>query len=135
MSKRLLPVLSVLVLTALAATAVQASAAARAGAWSGQATSMDADFKYGKVSFTVRGSTIRNLKIESVTVSGCGGMKTIVVPRVKIKGTRFAASYQPVEDVDDTIIVRGTINGRSAKGTFTEGPLCEGEGKFTARAR
>jgi hypothetical protein len=135
MSKRLVLVLSLLGLIALGGTAVQASAAARAGAWRGQATSKDGSFKYGKVSFRVRGSTIRNLEIESVTMSGCGGMKTIVVPRLRIRGTRFSASYKPVPDVDDTIIVRGTIKGGTARGTFSEGPLCVGEGKFTARAR
>jgi nitrous oxidase accessory protein NosD len=114
-----------------------ADAAARAGRWTGQATSKDSDFKYGKVSFRVRGRTIRDLKIESVTVSGCGGlgMKTISVPRLTIKGTRFSGSYRPVPDVDDVIIVRGTISGSRARGTFSEGPLCVGEGRFTARAR
>ena len=133
MSKRLIVVR--LLLGSLATT--DALAAARAGAWRGQATSKNTDFKYGKVTFRVKGSYIRDLKIESVTVSGCGGlgMKTVFVPKVRIKGTRFSASYRPVPDVDDIIIVRGTIKGRSAKGTFSEGPLCEGEGKFTARAR
>ena len=122
---------------ALGAMAVDAGAAARAGAWRGQATSKDSDFKYGKVTFRVKGSFIRDLKIESVTMSGCGGlgMKTVFVPKVRIRGTTFSGSYKPVEDVDDIIIVRGTINGRTAKGTFSEGPLCEGEGKFTARAK
>ena len=126
-----------LVSLVLGAVAADALAAARAGAWRGQATSKDGSFKYGKVSFRVRGSFIRDLKIESVTVSGCGGlgMKTVFVPKARIRGTRFSAAYKTVPDADDTIIVRGTINGRSARGTFSEGPLCEGEGKFTARAR
>ena len=137
MSKRLVVVVSVLVSLASGAVAADALAGARSGAWRGQATSTNTSFKYGKVTFRVRGSYIRNLKIESVTVSGCGGlgMKTVFVPKVRIRGTRFSASYKPVPDVDDVIIVRGTINGSKAKGTFSEGPLCEGEGKFTARAR
>ena len=135
MSKRLVVVFSVLVSISLGAVAVDAVAAARAGAWRGQATSKDGSFKYGKVTFRVRGSTIRDLKIESVTVSGCGGMKTIFVPRARISGTRFSATYKPLPDVDDEIKVRGTISGRTARGTFSEGPLCGGEGKFTARAR
>lgn len=134
MTKRLVLVFSVLLSIALGAVAVDAVAAARTGAWRGQATSKDSSFKYGKVSFRVRGAFIRDLKIESVTVSGCGGMKTIFVPRARIRGSRFSATYKPVPDLDDTIIVRGTISGRSARGTFSEGPLCVGEGKFTARA-
>ncbi len=123
-----------LALACLVAPAL-AGAAARSGAWTGQATSKDGDFKYGKVTFRVRGATIRNLKIEGVTVSGCGGYKTIFVPRATIRGTRFSAVYKPLPDVDDTIIVRGTISGTRAKGTFSEGPTCVGAGKFTARAR
>ena len=38
-------------------------------------------------------------------------MKTIFVPKARIRGTKFSAAYKPVPDVDDTIIVRGTING------------------------
>jgi hypothetical protein len=135
MSKLLVVVLSMVAVIALGAMAVDASGKARAGSWKGQATSKDGTFKYGKVSFRVRGSFIRNLEIESVTVSGCGGMKSIVVPKLRIRGNRFSGSYEPVPGVDDIIIVRGTISGRSARGTFTEGPTCQGEGKFTARAR
>lgn len=137
MTKRLMVVLAILVSIGSVAVAADALAAARSGPWRGQATSTDGSFKYGKVSFRVRGSYIRDLKIESVTVSGCGGlgMKTIFVPKARIRGTKFSAAYQPVPDVEDTIIVRGTINGSKAKGTFSEGPLCQGKGKFTARAR
>ena len=113
-----------------------AGAAAEPGPWKGRATSNDGTFKYGKVTFRVRGKTMRNLKIESVTVGGCGGlgMKSIIVPKLTIKGTKFRGVYKPVPDVDDTIIVTGTISGGKAKGKFTEGPLCQGAGKFTARA-
>jgi len=134
MRTRLLIALALLCLAAVPATV---GAAAKAGSWRGQATSKDGKFRYGKVTFRVSGTTMRNLKIESVTVSNCGGLglKTVFVPRVRIRGTRFSAAYKPVKDVDDTIIVRGTIKGRSARGTFSEGPTCVGEGKFTARAR
>ncbi len=113
-----------------------AEAAPRPGPWKGQATSKDGTFQYGKVTFRVRGRTIRNLKIESVTVGGCGGlgMKSIVVPKLTISGRKFRGVYQPVPGVDDTIIVTGTISRGRARGTFTEGPLCSAEGKFTARA-
>src|SRR3712207_7384589 len=85
------------VFVALAVAAV-AHAAPRSGAWKGQATSTDTDFKYGKVSFRVKGNTVRNLKIEGVTVSGCGGFMTIVVPKLTIKGTKLSGSYKPVAD-------------------------------------
>ena len=128
--------LTVIALLCLLTVAVAvAEAAPQAGAWRGQATSMDTDFKYGKVSFRVVGNTIRNLKIEGVTVTGCGGYKDVFVPKLTIKGTKFSGSYKPVADVDDVIIVRGTITSRSAKGTFTEGPTCEGKGRFTAKPK
>jgi hypothetical protein len=121
---------------AVAIPPAAAEAAAEPGPWKGRATSKDGTFRYGKVTFRVRGRTIRNLKIESVTVGGCGGlgMKSIVVPKLTITGRRFRGVYKPVPDVDDTIIVTGTISGGRARGTFTEGPLCSAEGKFTARA-
>jgi hypothetical protein len=131
---RRLLIAALLCLIALAGATV-AHAAARQGAWKGQATSVDRSFKYGKVTFRVKGSTIHNLKIESVTVSGCGGLKSIVVPKLKIKGKRFTGAYQPVAGVDDIISVNGRISGGTAKGTFSEGPLCQGAGRFTARAR
>src|SRR5688500_6418437 len=112
-----------------------ASAAAEPGRWRGQATSKDGTFKYGKVTFRVRGRTIRKLKIEAVTVSGCGGFKDIIVPKARIRGKRFSATYKPVPGSDEVIIVKGRISVRRASGTFSEGPLCVGEGKFTARAR
>jgi hypothetical protein len=133
MRTRLLVIAAVLCVAATALPAL-ADAAARSGSWKGQATSEDGSFKYGKVTFRVRGNTIRNLKIEGVTVSGCGGFKSIVVPRLTIRGSRFSGSYKPVPDVDDVIIVRGTISGRTARATFSEGPTCVGKGRFTARA-
>ena len=130
---RRLLVLAALSLVALAGAAV-AHAAVRQGSWKGQATSIDRKSKYGKVTFKVKGSTIRNLKIESVTTSGCGGFKSVVVPKLKIKGTRFTGTYKPVPGVDDIISVNGKISGGKASGTFSEGPLCGNGGRFSARA-
>ena len=110
-----------------------ADAAVPGGSWKGRATSTDGDFRYGKVTFKVRGKTMRSLKIESVTVSGCGGFMTIVVPKLTIKGSKFSGTYKPLADSDQTIIVTGTISSRKATGKFTAGPTCVGEGKFTAR--
>jgi nitrous oxidase accessory protein NosD len=129
MKTRIALVLSV----ALAVAAPSAEGAARAGAWKGKATSPDGTFKYGKVTFRVKGNTVRNLKIEAVTVSGCGGFTTIVVPKLTIKGTKLSGSYKPLPDSDQIIIVTGTISGTKARAKFTAGPTCVGEGKFTAR--
>ena len=133
----MLPRIAVLAALALLAALPLADAggAVKAGQWVGQATNMKGDFKYGKVTFKVKGNTIRNLKIESVTTSGCGGFKSVIVPKLTIKGTRFIGAYQPVPGVDDIISVNGTIKGGKAKGTFSEGPLCQNAGRFTARAK
>lgn len=124
-----------LVLVALVAIPVaEAIAAPKSGTWTGKATNMTRDVDYGKVTFTVKGKTIRNLKIESVTTDGCGGLKSVIVPKLTITGNRFKGSYQPVAGVDDIIVVHGTFKGTTAKGTFNEGPLCENAGRFTAKA-
>ena len=119
----------------LAAMPAAAGAAVEQGAWAGRATSMKGDFKYGKVTFRVKGKTMRNLTIEGVTTSGCGGFKSVIVPKLTIKGTRFTGAYAPVPGVDDIISVNGTIKNGKAKGTFSEGPLCQNAGRFTAKAK
>jgi hypothetical protein len=119
---------------ALLVFATMVEAAAAPGLWKGRATSTDRKTQYGKVTFRVRGTTMRNLKIESVT-SSCGGLKTVFVPKLRIKGNRFTGAYQPVAGVDDIISVNGTISGGRARGTFSEGPLCQGDGRFTAAHR
>lgn len=113
---------------------------ALAARWSGQAFSLQSDFRYGKVSFTTSGSTMRNLKIEGVTTSGCGGYKSVIVPKLKIKGGKFSANYIPFPGLNDRIIVRGSIKGSRASGVFAEGPIdvgkapvCQNSGRFTAR--
>jgi hypothetical protein len=134
MLPRLLTAAAVALFAAL--PVAEAGAVVKGGAWAGKATSMDRSIRYGKVTFKVKGKTMRNLKIEGVTVSStCGGLTTIVVPKLTIKGNRFIGAYQPVPGVDDIISVNGTIKGGTAKGTFSEGPLCSGAGRFTARAK
>ncbi len=124
----------VLLSLAVLIPAVFAEAAGRNGAWKGSATSSDGKTRYGKVTFTVKSAKMKNLKIESVTTSSdCGGLKSVVVPKLTIKNNRFTGAYQPVAGVDDIISVNGTFKNGVAKGTFSEGPLCEGDGKFTAR--
>ena len=125
--------IALVVTAALAVAAPSAEGAATGGSWKGKATSTDGDFNYGKVTFRVKGNTVRNLKIEAVTVSGCGGFTTIVVPKLTIRGTKLSGSYKPVPDSDQIIIVTGTIKGRTAKAKFTAGPTCVGEGRFTAK--
>ena len=133
----MLPRLAVLAaLTLFAALpAADAGAAVKAGQWAGKATNIDRDFNYGKVTFRVKGNTMRNLVIRAVTTSGCGGFKDVVVPKLTIKGNRFTGAYQPVPGVDDIISVNGTFKGNTAKGVFSEGPLCQNAGRFTARAK
>jgi len=118
----------------LAALAVPALAlAAPAGKYKGQATAQDGKFRYGKVTFTVKGSSIRNLTIRGVTTSGCGGFKDVVVPSLKIRGSSFSGTYKPVKGVDDKITVKGSFKGSKASGTFKEGPACVNRGRFTAK--
>ena len=103
------------------------------GKWTGTSTNMAGDFSYGKVSFTVARGVVRDFVIEGVTVSGCGGYKSIVVPRLTIKGTSISGSYDPVPGVQDTITVKARFAGGAIRGTFTEGPTCVGAGRFVAR--
>ena len=129
------------VLVAATAGCLLLIAASPAGAakWTGKATNLAGDFNYGKVTFTTSGSTMKNLKIEGVTTSGCGGYKNVLVPKLKIKGGKFSATYVPVPGLNDVVRVQGSINGSKATGQFSEGPLdiakpplCQNKGKFTA---
>lgn len=109
---------------------------ADASKWVGRATNLKGDFNYGKVTFTVKGGFIRNLKIEAVTTkSSTIPFTTVVVPKAKIRGNTFSARHVPVPGIEDVIKVSGTIKGSIAKGRFQEGPLIPCEGKFTARKR
>lgn len=103
--------------------------------YEGSATNSTGTFNYGKVTFTVNGSTMKDLKIEGVTTSGCGGYKNVIVPRVKIRGTKFSAGYVPIPGLDDIVTVSGTIRNGRVTGIFNEGPLCQNSGKFTARRK
>jgi hypothetical protein len=128
-----------LAVLAAAAFLVTGATPALAAKWTGKATNLAGDFNYGKVTFTTSGSTMKNLVIEGVTTSGCGGYKSVIVPKLKIRGGKFSASYVPVPGLNDVIRVRGTIRGSRASGQFSEGPLdiskpplCQNKGKFTA---
>jgi len=103
--------------------------------YEGKATNSAGDFNYGKVTFTVSGTTMKDLKIEGVTTSGCGGYKNVIVPKIKIRGTKFSAGYVPVPGLDDIVTVSGTIRNGKVTGIFAEGPLCQNDGKFTARKK
>ena len=120
---------------AVPAPAVAPRAAIPQGSWEGTSTNMTGDFAYGKVSFTVARGKVTKFRIEGVTVSGCGGYKTIVVPRLAISGSSISGRYVPVPGVDDVITVKARYAGGAIRGTFTEGPLCSGAGRFVARPR
>ena len=124
-----------LLLTAGSAVASPATPArgVPTGKWAGTSTNMAGDVNYGKASFTVRRGVVTDFVIEGVTVNGCGGYKSIVVPRLTIKGSSIGGSYDPVPGVQDTITVKGRFAGGVIRGTFTEGPTCVGAGRFVAR--
>lgn len=124
--------LSSLVLMAFVAFSSTAYAASK---WEGTSTNTKGDFNYGKVTFTLQGNTIKNFKIEGVTTSGCGGYKSVIVPKIKVRGSKFSAGYVPVPGLDDIVVVNGKIRGNTATGTFSEGPLCSNAGKFRAKRK
>ena len=126
--------LILLILTFVCSITVASSAYA-ASKWEGTSTNLKGDFRYGKVSFTLEGKTIKNFIVEGVTTSGCGNYKSVVVPKMKVKGNKFSAYYTPIPGINDVIIVTGTIKGNSASGTFSEGPLCSNSGKFKAKKK
>ncbi len=115
------------------ASVPESAPAAASGQWVGKATNLDGTVNYGAVRFTVRGDRVRNFVIEGVTTE-CGYM-SLAMNTMRIKGNRLTGAYQPVEDIDQIIVVNATFSGRTITGTFTSGPLCGGEGAFSARAR
>lgn len=124
------------------AAVLAVSVSLTSGAWAadkyvGKATNSTGDVSYGKVTFTVKGSKIKGFEVEGATVGNgnCGGYKGVVVPTMKLKGSRIVGSYQPIAGIDDIITVNGRIKGGKARGVFTEGPLCQLEGRFTASRR
>ncbi len=135
----------VLALLALLAVPTTVGAAGPAGTYKGRATSMDRDFKYGKVTMKVRGSKVTNLKIESVTTTGCGGfMNVIFAPNdpetqivegsARIRNGRLKVKYRPVRDVEDqATTIDARVSGGKVTGTFRSGDLCVNAGRFTAR--
>lgn len=133
-----LAVTAAAVLTAANASAAPAPNVAPAaagipqGKWTGTSTNTEGTFNYGKVSFTVASGAVTKFTIAGVTVSGCGGYMSIVVPRIPIKGKSFSGSYVPVKGIDQTVTVSGRLTGAQIKGTFKSGPTCVGAGRFTA---
>ena len=121
-----------LVAAASSAAATPAGGGVPQGQWTGTSTNMDGTFNYGKVSFTVGKGVITNFRIEAVTVSGCGGYRNILLPRLTIKGRSITGSYEPVPGIDDVVIVTARYVGGKIRGTFTEGPTCVGKGRFVA---
>ena len=115
------------------ATGIPARGGVVQGPWTGTSTNVAGDFSYGQVSFTVARGVVKDFIIEGVTVSGCGGYKSIVVPRLTIKGSSISGSYDPVPGVQDTITVKARFAAGVIRGTFTEGPTCVGAGRFVAR--
>ena len=71
---------AVLALLIVALVAVPVALAAPAGSYKGQATGVDGTFKYGKVTFTVKGSTIRNLRVRGVLHLGWAIFHLLIVP-------------------------------------------------------
>lgn len=138
------PALLLTIAGASLALAVPATAAAPQ-TFKGKATGVDGKFRYGNVTMKVSGAKLKTLKIESVTTTGCGGfMNVVITPGVEgsritkgsatIKGGRLSLTYVPTIDVaEQATTVKATITGRTVKGTFKSGPLCENEGRFSAK--
>jgi len=137
---------SLVSLALLAALALAAPAdAGTAGTYKGRATSMDRDFKYGKVTMKVRNGKVTSLVIKAVTTTGCGGfMDVVFAPKdpetqivkgsAKLQSGRLSVTYRPVKSVEDqTTTIKARIVGSKVTGTFKSGDLCVNEGRFTAR--
>ena len=137
---------SLVSLALLAALALAAPAdAGTAGTYKGRATSMDRDFKYGKVTMKVRGGKVTSLVIKAVTTTGCGGfMDVVFAPNdpetqivkgsAKLQAGRLSVTYRPVKSVEDqTTTIKARIVGSKVTGTFKSGGVCVNEGRFTAR--
>ena len=133
------------VATALCVTFAAPAVAGPSATYRGRATNMDRDFRYGKVKVVVRDARVRNVTIEAVTTSGCGGFMTLVFApsdpetqivsgSAKVRNGRFVVKYRPVRSIEDqTTEIRARVTKRSITGTFASGDLCGNEGRFTAR--
>ena len=139
--RRSLTLLSLLSALSLAAPAT----AGTAGTYTGRATSMDRDFRYGKVTMKVRAGKVTSLVIRAVTTTGCGGfMDVVFAPRdpetdivkgsARLRNGRLSVTYRPVRSIEDqTTTIAARIVGSRVTGTFESGTLCENAGRFTAR--
>jgi hypothetical protein len=107
--------------------------AAPAGRYKGRVTGDS-----GKVTFKVVGNKLKKFTIDGVGATCPSGfmLVTVYVPEAKIKrdGT-FFRRYRPVQDVDQTITLKGRFSGGKASGTVKAGPLCVYKEKWTARKR
>jgi hypothetical protein len=133
-----------LVVATLGALAIPAQAAGPDGTYKGQAKSLKSDFRYGKVTFKVRGSKVTKAIIEGVTTTGCGGFMSVVFApgdpetqivsgSAKIKNGRFSVKYRPVRDIEDqATTIKARFSGGKVTGTFESGDLCVNDGRFTA---
>lgn len=140
--RRVLPVLAVAACLALPAAVGGATGTL---VYKGKATSTARDFKYGAVTVKRRAARVTNIKIESVTTTGCGGFMTLVFapsdPETQItKGSArirdglLSVTYRPVRSIEDqTTTIRARFSGSRVTGTFKSGGLCVNAGRFTAR--
>jgi hypothetical protein len=135
-----------LVLLACAVAAVPALAAAFDGKYTGKATNLAGDFKYGKVTVKVAKNKVTYLEIEAVTTSGCGGFMDVVFapkdPETQIIGGSakiganggFKVKYRPVRSIEDQhTTIKARFSGGKVRGTFASTDLCVNEGRFSAK--
>lgn len=134
-----------LVLAASLALVAPATAGSAAKTYTGKATSLDTTFKYGKVTVKTKGSKVTQVKIESVTTTGCGGFMTVIFsPATKgtkilkgsatIKGGKLNVTYLPDATVEDQqTTIKATFKGSKVTGTFASEELCVNKGRFTAK--
>ena len=90
----------------------------------------------GKVTFRVVGNKVKKFTIDGVGATCPNGftLVTVYVPEAKIRRDgSFYKRYQPVEDVDQKITLKGQFHGSKASGTVKAGPLCVYKEKWTAK--
>ena len=113
----------------------------------GQATSVDPDFRYGRVTVKRVGARVTFVEIKAVTAN-CSGqalLRTIVYRsssremqvvsgsnRISRTGT-MRLTYRPDRGTQNAVTrLRIVFSGRRATGTFDETGLCTDRGRFTA---
>ena len=136
-----------LLIAVTALIAVPATAATKTHTYKGQATSVDPDFKYGKVTIKRKGARVAYVEIKAVTAT-CSGqalLRTIVYRHGSkemkvlsggsaIRGGKMKVKYLPEKTVEDAeTTIQMTFNGSKVKGKFKEEGLCSDEGLFKAK--